>query len=98
MAYFTIRQCPIFYTFPMDVKEQRKLDVFLSVLESSGIGPIIASSVFGDGPNVGKKPYDPYQMFASHFPNFRQPLPFFPTTNFPSTYTAFRGFCFVKYR
>ena len=31
---------------------------------SSGVGPIIASSVFGDGPNVGKKPYDPYRMFA----------------------------------
>ena len=48
----------------MDVKEQRKLDVFLTVLESSGVGPIIASSVFGDRPNVGKKPYDPYRMFA----------------------------------
>ena len=48
----------------MDVKEQRKLDVFLTVLESSGVGPIIASSVFGDGSNVGKKPYDPYRMFA----------------------------------
>lgn len=48
----------------MDVKEQRKLDVFLTVLESSRVGPIIASSVFGDGPNVGKKPYDPYRMFA----------------------------------
>ena len=64
MAYFTIKQCSIFYSFPMDVKEQRKLDVFLTDLESSGIGPIIASSVFGDGPNVGKKPYDPYRMFA----------------------------------
>lgn len=64
MAYFTIKQCSIFYSFPMDVKEQRKLDVFLTVLESSGVGPIIASSVFGDGPNVGKKPYDPYRMFA----------------------------------
>ena len=64
MAYFTIKQCSIFYSFPMDVKEQRKLDVFLTILESSGVGPIIASSVFGDGPNVGKKPYDPYRMFA----------------------------------
>ena len=64
MAYFTIKQCSIFYSFPMDMKEQRKLDVFLTVLESSGVGPIIASSVFGDGPNVGKKPYDPYRMFA----------------------------------
>lgn len=64
MAYFTIKQCSIFYSFPMDVKEQRKLDVFLTVLESSGVGPIIASSVFGDGPNVGKKPYDPYRVFA----------------------------------
>lgn len=64
MAYFTIKQCSIFYSFPMDVKEQRKLDVFLTVLESSGVGPIIASSVFGDGHNVGKKPYDPYRMFA----------------------------------
>ena len=64
MAYFTIKQCSIFYSFPMDVKEQRKLDVFLTVLESSGVGPIIASSVFGDGPSVGKKPYDPYRMFA----------------------------------
>ena len=64
MAYFTIKQCSILYSFPMDMKEQRKLDVFLTVLESSGVGPIIASSVFGDGPNVGKKPYDPYRMFA----------------------------------
>ena len=49
MAYFTIKQCPIFYSFSMDVKEQRKLDVFLSVLESSGIGPIIEFPIFGDG-------------------------------------------------
>ena len=48
MAYFTIKQCSIFYSFPMDVKEQRKLDVFLSVLVSSGIGPFIEFSIFGD--------------------------------------------------
>ena len=64
MAYFTIKQCPFFYSFPMDVKEQKKLDIFLSVLESSEVGQIIDSSVFADRTNAGRKPYDPYSMFA----------------------------------
>lgn len=64
MAYFTTRACPILYSFPMDVKERTKLECFLSVLESSGIGRIIESAAFEGRSHIGKKPYDPYSMFA----------------------------------
>lgn len=64
MAYFTTKQSHLFYSFPLSKDDRAILDGFLEVLEKSGVGSIIQKEVSNNSINVGKKPYNPYSLFA----------------------------------
>ncbi len=64
MAYFTTKQSHLFYSFPLSEDDRAILDGFLEVLEKSGVGSIIQKEVSNNSINVGKKPYNPYSLFA----------------------------------
>lgn len=64
MAYFTTKQSHLFYSFPLSENDRAILDGFLEVLEKSGVGSIIQKEVSNNSINVGKKPYNPYSLFA----------------------------------
>ena len=54
----------MFPPFDVPLEERRKLDAFLEILEDSGIGPIIERCTRKSHP-AGRKPYNPYRLFAS---------------------------------
>lgn len=64
MAYFTTKQSHLFYSFPLSEEEMEILDGFLDVLEKSGVGVVIENELSKDQMAVGKKPYNPYSLFA----------------------------------
>ncbi len=64
MAYFTIKQSHLFYSFPLSEEEVKILDGFLDVLEESGVGSVIENGLLQNQIAVGKKPYNPYSLFA----------------------------------
>lgn len=63
MNNFTTKQGFFLYSFDIDVKEKKKIDHFLMLLEDSGIDKLISLSSFKDNPQ-GRYPYNPYNMFA----------------------------------
>ncbi len=64
MPYFTIGKTFLLPPFDVPLEERRKLDAFLEILEDSGIGPIIEKCT-RKSYRAGRKPYNPYRLFAS---------------------------------
>lgn len=64
MPYFTIGKTFLLPSFNIFLEERQKLDAFLEILEDSGIGPIIERCTKKNY-RAGKKPYNPYRLFAS---------------------------------
>lgn len=64
MPYFTIGKTFLLPSFDISLEERRKLDAFLEILEDSGIGPIIERCAKKNY-RAGRKPYNPYRLFAS---------------------------------
>lgn len=64
MPYFTIGKTFLLPSFDIPFEEKQKLDAFLEILEHSGIGPIIEECT-KKSRRVGRKPYNPYRLFAS---------------------------------
>lgn len=64
MPYFTIEKTFLLPSFDIPFEEKQKLDVFLEILENSGIGPIIEKCTKKNY-RAGRKSYNPYRLFAS---------------------------------
>ena len=64
MPYFTIEKMFLLPSFDIPFEEKQKLDVFLEILENSGIGPIIEKCTKKNY-RAGRKSYNPYRLFAS---------------------------------
>lgn len=64
MAYFTKIGPQIFYSFPLVVKEAKKLDAYLDLLEASGIGKLL-STIDTDEFQVGRPSYNACDLFAA---------------------------------
>lgn len=64
MPYFITEKVFLMPSFDISEKEKQKLDTFLEILERSNASKIIEKEVTRDI-NVGRKPYNPYRLFAS---------------------------------
>jgi len=64
MPYFSIGKMFLLPPFDVPFEERQKLDAFLEILEDSGIGPIIERCTKKTY-RAGRKPYNPYRLFAS---------------------------------
>lgn len=64
MPYFTIEKMFLLPSFDIPFEEKQKLDVFLEILENSGIGPIIEKCTKKNY-RAGRKSYNHYRLFAS---------------------------------
>ena len=64
MPYFIMKKVFLFPSFDISEKERLKLDTFLLILEESGVGSIIRNAISKDTIS-GRKPYNPYRLFAS---------------------------------
>lgn len=74
MPYFITEKVFLMPSFDISEKEKRKLDTFLEILERSNASKIIEKEVTREI-NVGRKPYNPYRLFASismAFPNIQE--------------------------
>jgi transposase len=65
MPYFIISRSFLVPSFDLSLKERGKLDIFLDILEQSGVGKIIEENSHQEGPYGGREPYNPYRLFAS---------------------------------
>ena len=63
MNHFRAIGTQLFYSFPIQVEEQCKLDAYLDLLESSGVWNYLSSVEKVDSQN-GRPSYDPYALFA----------------------------------
>ena len=64
MSYFTTKQTYLFLSSDLPPEEKSLLDQYLEILEDSSVGKIIESKIKKDT-NVGRKPYNPYKLFAT---------------------------------
>lgn len=64
MSYFTTEKIFLFPSFDLPEKEKTKLNIFLSILEDSQVGPLIHNAIKNDT-EVGRKSYNPYRLFAT---------------------------------
>ena len=64
MPYFTTKQTYLFLSSDLPPEEKELLNQYLEILEESGVGKIIESIIKKDT-NVGRKPYNPYKLFAT---------------------------------
>ena len=62
MTHFTTKQGVLFYDYTLDVKQTIKIDRFLSLLESSGVGDIIEKAQ--QTSNIGRPETNPFQLLA----------------------------------
>ncbi len=65
MEYFTIKR-PLFLV-PSSIceKEFEKIDKFMKLIEKSEVGKIISNVKYKDKNCIGKKGYNPYNLFAT---------------------------------
>lgn len=64
MPYFITEKVFLIPSFDISEKERLKLDTFLFILEQSGVASIIEKAISKDA-SSGRKPYNPYKLFAS---------------------------------
>ena len=65
MSYFTMFRSFLLPSFNLSGEEQRKLDMFLQILEDSGVATIIQKALRRGKNNGGRNPYNPYRLFAT---------------------------------
>ena len=64
MGYFVPKQLYFFYSYNKKMKELEKINKLIEILEESGVGTIIESALEKDS-DVGRKGYNPYDLFAA---------------------------------
>lgn len=66
MGHFSTKQGALFYSYTMDVEQQRKIDGFLALLDRSGVGKFIELETMKEDQagEIGRPGYDPYKVFA----------------------------------
>lgn len=62
MNDFNAKQGVLFYDYTLDVKQTSRIDRFLSLLDSSGVGGILSRTK--QSSNMGRPEADPFQLFA----------------------------------
>ena len=65
MPYFTTEKTFLFPSFDISKKEKEKLNAFLSLLEESDVASIIIKEEETKESTRGRKPYNPFRMFAT---------------------------------
>ena len=65
MPYFITEKVFLMPSFEINEKEREKLDIFLEILEESGIGSIIEKETKRDPSLPGRHSYNPCRLFAS---------------------------------
>lgn len=65
MSFFTVFQDRLFPTAELSKGEREKIDIFLKLLEDSGVGEIIYEETKKDKSLGGRSSYNPYRLFAS---------------------------------
>lgn len=64
MPYFTTEKLFLFPSFDISLEEKKKIDVFLQILEQSGVGEIIEKATKKEYV-AGRHSYNPYRLFAT---------------------------------
>ena len=64
MPYFTIGKIFLFPSYDLSVEEKNIFDIYLSILEDSGVGAIIENATKKKY-YAGRHPYNPYRLFAT---------------------------------
>ena len=65
MSYFTNFQDTLFSTAEISKGEKEKIDIFLQLLEDSGVGEIICKETQRNKSLGGRNSYNPYRLFAT---------------------------------
>ena len=65
MSYFTNFQDRLFATAELSKGEKEKIDVYLQLLEDSGVGEIIFHETQKNKSLGGRNSYNPYRLFAT---------------------------------
>ena len=65
MSYFTNFQDTLFSTAELSKGEKEKIDIFLQLLEDSGVGEIIYKETQRNKSLGGRNSYNPYRLFAT---------------------------------
>ena len=66
MKYFTIKKSLFLVYSNKCIEELEKIDKFLEILEKSNVGKIIEKIYLKDkNDNIGRKGYNPYNLFAT---------------------------------
>ena len=65
MSFFTVFQDRLFPTAELSKGEREKIDIFLKLLEDSGVGEIIYEATKKDKSLGSRSSYNPYRLFAS---------------------------------
>ena len=64
MPYFTIEKTFLIPSLELSFEEKKKIDIFLTILEDSGVGEIIETATRKTY-SAGRKSYNPYRLFAA---------------------------------
>ena len=64
MPYFTIEKTFLIPSLELSFEEKKKFDIFLTILEDSGVGEIIETATRKTY-SAGRKSYNPYRLFAT---------------------------------
>ena len=64
MPYFNIEKIFLFPSYDLSVEEKNIFDIYLSILEDSGVGTIIENATKKKY-YAGRHPYNPYRLFAT---------------------------------
>ncbi len=65
MPYFITKQLHLFSSYQLSVKEEDKLNKFLTFLENSSVGELINQECYKDHSKGGRPPYNYYNLFAA---------------------------------
>lgn len=65
MPHFTLSKTFLFNSYDLSEEDKAVFDVYLSVLEESGIHEIFEKELGEPGPKRGRPPYNPYKLFAA---------------------------------
>ena len=65
MSFFTLSQEQLFPTAELSRGDKKELDIFLRILEDSGVGKIIYDELNINKGIGGRIPYNPYRLFAA---------------------------------
>ena len=65
MKYFSTHNEFMSCFLSISIEEREKLDKFLDIIDESGVGKIIEKELNNSNETRGRKPFNPYKLFAA---------------------------------